>query len=442
MGLFNRSNDFKGGVTLPGKKHLSRDAAIEAPPPPGQVIIPLWQHTGLPATACVETGQRVKTGERIGAPGGAVSAPVHASISGVVAGIREIELPGGKKSTAIVIKGDGHEERSFLPPLAAWDSVPAADLLARIDDAGIVGLGGAAFPAKVKLSPPTGKYADFLLINGAECEPYLTADYRLMVERAPDVVTGIRMLLRILGISQAIIGVERHNDPAIRAIEKAIAGNKGISLRTLQVKYPQGAEKILIKTILGREVPSGGLPIDAGVIVHNIGTAEAICKAVVSGQPLIERVVTVSGEAIARPKNLLARIGTPIGRLIEYCGGTTQENASLIAGGPMMGIPLDSPDIPVTKGLCGVLALPRRVKAPGNKEIVCINCGRCYAVCPLGLNPSELAELGEHGLIDEAFRQGVTDCCSCGLCTVMCPGGRSNAEIVKNLKEAAMRRKK
>jgi electron transport complex protein RnfC len=441
MDLFNRAASFKGGVTLPGKKHLSRDSAIEAPPLPAYVIIPLWQHAGSSATACVETGQRVKTGERIGTPGSAVSAPVHASISGAVTEIRDIDLPGGKKSRAIVIENDGRDERAFLAPIAAWENAAVKDLLARIDDAGIVGLGGAAFPAKVKLSLPPGKKADILLINGAECEPYLTADYRLMIERAPEVITGIRILLRVLGIGRAIIGVERHNAPGIQALEKAIGSDKTISLRSLKVKYPQGAEKILIKTMLGREVPSGGLPIDAGAIVHNIGTAEAVCKAVVLGQPLIERVVTVSGEAIAHPKNLLARIGTPIGRLIEQCGGITQEKVTLIAGGPMMGLPLESLDLPVTKGLCGVLALPQRTM-PDPKEIVCINCGRCFTGCPLGLNPSELSELGDHGLIDEAVRQGVTDCCHCGLCTVMCPGGRKNTEIIKRLKETALQRKK
>jgi Na+-translocating ferredoxin:NAD+ oxidoreductase subunit C len=440
MGIFGHHATFKGGKVLPGKKHFSRDAAIEIPPLPGTVVIPLWQHAGSPAQACVAPGRRVRTGERIGKPDGALSAAVHASISGTVTAIGEISLPGGKRSPAVVIESDGRDEHAYLAPLPdGIDSAPSV-LLDRIDEAGIVGLGGAAFPAKVKLSPPRGKKADVLLINGAECEPYLTADYRLMVERAPEVVAGIRILLRVLGISRAIIGVERHSGPAIKMLEKAIGNEPAISLRSLQVKYPQGAEKILIKSILGREVPSGGLPIDVGAIVHNIGTAEAIYKAVVLGQPLIERVITVSGEAIPHPKNVLTRIGTPIGHLLDLCGGFSGEKAVLIAGGPMMGMPLESTDIPVFKGLSGVLALPRR-STNDPKEIVCINCGRCFAACPFGLNPAELSELGDQGFINEAMRLGVTDCCNCGLCTTMCPGGRNNAENIKALKEAVLQRK-
>jgi Na+-translocating ferredoxin:NAD+ oxidoreductase subunit C len=441
MSIFRHHATFKGGKVLPGKKHFSRDAAIEIPPLPATVTIPLWQHAGLPAQACVTPGRHVKTGERIGKPDGAVSATVHASISGTVTALGEIVLPGGKRSQTVVIESDGRDEREFLSPLPDWMNATPTVLLNRIDEAGIVGLGGAAFPAKVKLTPPKEKKADVLLINGAECEPYLTADYRLMIERAPEIVTGIRILLRVLGISRAIIGVERHSGPAIALLEKAIGSETAISIRSLKVKYPQGAEKLLIKTILGREVPSGGLPIDAGAIVHNIGTAEAVYKAVVLGQPLIERVITVSGEAMKHPKNVLARIGTAIGHLLAMCGGFDREKAVLIAGGPMMGIPLESTDIPVIKGLSGLLALPRRT-TPDPKEIVCINCGRCYSVCPLGLNPAELSELGEQGFIDEAARLGVIDCCSCGLCTTICPGGRKNAENVKALKEAAMQRKK
>jgi electron transport complex protein RnfC len=440
MDIFGRRSTFKGGKVLPGNKHLSCDATIEIPPLPGTAVIPLWQHAGLPAQACVAVGRQVRTGERIGKPDGAVSAAVHASISGTVTAITEIVLPGGKRSPAVVIESDGRDERAYLPPLPDWIDAAPSVLLDRIDEAGIVGLGGAAFPAKVKLSPPQGKKADVLLINGAECEPYLTADYRLMIERASEAVAGIRILLRVLGISRAIIGVERHSGPAIAMLEKAIGNEAAISLHPLQVKYPQGAEKLLIKSILNREVPSGGLPIDAGAIVHNIGTAEAIYKAVVLGQSLIERVVTVSGEAIAHPKNLLARIGMPIGHLLDLCGGFSSEKAVLIAGGPMMGLSLESTDIPVFKGLSGVLALPRRTTTDP-KEIVCINCGRCYAVCPLGLNPAELSELGDQGFINEAMRLGVTDCCSCGLCTTICPGGRKNAENIKALKEAALHRK-
>jgi electron transport complex protein RnfC len=438
MNLFRRSVTFAGGMKLPGKKELSRNAAIETPPLPNRVTIPLWQHAGTPAQPCVAIGQHILTGQPLGLATSLVSAPVHASVSGAVSAIRNIELPGGTATTAVTIESDGRDRKTLLTPVDPWEQADTATLLARIDEAGVVGLGGAAFPSKVKLSLPQDKKADILLVNGAECEPYLTADFRIMVERARESVTGIRILLRVLGVPKAIIGIERRSTEAIRAIEKAIAGDSAIAVRTLQVKYPQGAEKVFIKSLLKREVPSGKLPIDAGVVVHNVGTAEAVYQAVCNGRPLYERVVTVSGEAIARPKNLLVRIGTPISHLIACCGGMTKKQVSVIAGGPMMGTPLDTLDTPVIKGMPAVLVLPSR-KTYAKDDIVCINCGRCLAVCPLGLKPAELAELSNQNLIDEAKREGVLDCCQCGLCTAICPGGRQNTEIIRKLKEAAMK---
>ncbi|MBN2037981.1 MAG: electron transport complex subunit RsxC [Chitinispirillaceae bacterium] len=438
MNLFRRSATFAGGMKLPGKKELSRTAAIESPPLPARVTIPLWQHAGTPAKPCVTIGQRVLTGQIIAVANGPVSSPVHASVSDAVSAIRDIGLPGNQQSQAVTIESDGRDQKVLYTPVDPWNRAEPATLLSRIDEAGVVGLGGAAFPAKVKLMPPPEKKVDILLINGAECEPYLTADFRIMVERAREAVAGIRILLRVLGVSKAIIGIERHSTAAIRSIEKAVAGDGAIAVRALEVKYPHGAEKILIKSLLNREVPSGRLPIDAGVIVHNVGTAEAVYQAVCVGRPLYERVITVSGEAIARPKNLLVRIGTPVSHLVAFCHGMTHKQVSVIVGGPMMGTPIDTLDTPAIKGMPAILVLPSR-KTYAKDDIVCINCGRCLTACPLGLNPAELVELGNQNLIDEAKREGVLDCCQCGLCSAVCPGGRQNTEIIKKLKEAAMK---
>jgi electron transport complex protein RnfC len=436
--MFKKMFTFKGGVKLPGKKHLSRESPIESMPLPKRVVVPLWQHAGSAAKACVTIGQRVRAGQPIGLPGGVVSAPVHASISGVVVEIIETALAGGTVSRAIVIQGSGEDDRLDLPPIDKWESADPASLLGRIDAAGVVGLGGAAFPSKVKLSPPPGKTVDTLLINGAECEPYLTADYRLMVERADEVVVGIGILLRVLGVSKAVIGIEAHAALAIKAMREAASSNPFIAIRPLKVKYPQGAEKMLIKALVNREVPSGGLPVDVGVIVHNIGTTLAVYQAICLGRTLIERVVTVSGEAIAQPKNLLTRIGTPVADLIDACGGATLGEVMVIAGGPMMGCALSRLDIPVVKGTSGIIVLPQHKETPP-EDMVCIKCGRCYSVCPLGLSPSELADCAERGLLDEARRLGVLDCCNCGACSAICPGRRKNSEIIRRLKAATFK---
>jgi electron transport complex protein RnfC len=436
--MFKRIASFRGGIKLPGKKELSKNEAIEPVRAPKVAIIPLLQHAGVAAVPCVKKGQHVARGERIGEPRGDVSSPIHASVSGTVIAIREIALPGENKSPAIFIENDNRDETVSLDPIALFDKAEPSRLLDRIDEAGIVGLGGAAFPSRVKLTVPLGKKIDFLLVNGAECEPYLTVDFRLMVERAAEVVHGVRVLLRVLNVSRAIVGIEQHSQPAIEAMQKALAGDPAISVLPLKVKYPQGAERMFIKAALGRTVPSGGLPSDVGAIVHNIGTTLAVYQAVCLGKPLIDRVVTVSGEAIAHPKNLLVPIGAPIGDLIEACGGIIMEKVTVIMGGPMTGTAVGSLDYPVVKGTSGIVVLPHEDRVMAG-DIVCINCGRCFNACPQGLRPFELAALDGPGLIDEAKKLDVLDCCACGVCSVVCPGGRQNSEIIKKLKASVMK---
>jgi electron transport complex protein RnfC len=322
-----------------------------------------------------------------------------------------------------------------MPPLDPWATAPEL-LLRRIEDAGIVGLGGAAFPARVKLEVPEGKRGDTLLVNGIECEPYLTADGRLMQERASAIVRGIRTVLRLLHIDRAIVGIEDHNRKAIAAMREAAAGFPQIAIQAMKTKYPQGQEKMLIRAATGRTVPLGSLPLDAGVIVHNVGTIYAIDEAISLGKPLIERAVTVSGEAIARPKNLFVRVGTPVRELLEYCGGCTVEEVAVFAGGPMMGAALESLDVPIEKGICGIIAVPSRAVEKG-VHYPCIRCGACGRACPMQLSPSLIAGYAESGNLTEARKAGLLVCCNCGLCSVVCPSNRSNAEIIRSYKSLA-----
>jgi electron transport complex protein RnfC len=325
-----------------------------------------------------------------------------------------------------------------MPPLDATATEPEL-LLRRIEDAGIVGLGGAAFPSRVKLEIPEGKRGDTLLVNGIECEPYLTADGRLMQERAPEIVRGIQTVLRLLKIDRAIVGIEDHNHNALAAMREAVSGRGQISIRAMKTKYPQGQEKMLIHAATGRTVPHGKLPIDVEVIVHNVGTIFAIDEAITNGKPLIERVVTVSGEAIAAPKNLVVRIGTPVRELLEYCGGCTQEQVALFAGGPMMGAALESLDVPIEKDISGIVAVPAGAVRKGVQH-ACIRCGACSRACPMQLSPSLIVGFAQRGNLADARAAGLLVCCNCGLCSVVCPSNRANAEIIRTSKPLAQQK--
>jgi len=433
-----RGFGFPGGHELPHRKELSRDAALEEMPRPSVAVVPLWQHAGAPAKSCVEAGQTVRAGERIGIAADGISAHVHAPISGKVIDITERPCAGGKNSRCVVIENDQTNSAAYMPPLDPMTAAPEL-LLRRIEDAGIVGLGGATFPSRVKLEVPEGKQGDTLLVNGIECEPYLTADGRLMQERASAIVRGIQTVLRLLKIDRAIVGIEDHNDNALAAMREAVSGCSQISIRALKTKYPQGQEKMLIHAATGRTVPHGKLPVDAGVIVHNVGTIYAIDEAITMGKPLIERVVTVSGEAIAEPKNLVVRIGTPVRELLERCGGCTQTEVAVFAGGPMMGAVLESLDVPIEKGITGIIAVPDRAVQKGT-HYPCIRCGACSRACPMQLSPSLIASYAERGDMTEARAAGLLVCCNCGLCSVVCPSNRANAEIIRNSKSHAQQK--
>jgi len=422
---------FAGGIHPPERKTLSEHAAITEAKPPARAIIPLSQHIGAPCQAVVEIGQEVKKGQLVGNPGGFVSAPVHASVSGKVIAMGEFPMANGRMVPSIVIENDGKEEWTALKDSPDYMNLSPEELKEKIKEAGIVGMGGATFPSHVKLSPPKEKPIDAVIINGAECEPYLTADHRMMLESPSEVVEGLKIVMKVLGVEKGYIGIESNKPDAIETMTKAVANEKNIDVWTLQVKYPQGAEKMLIKSILNREVPAGGLPMDIGVVVHNVGTAIAIYEACRYGKPIVERVVTVTGHGVKEPKNFRARIGTPMSQLIEEAGGFTSHAVKVISGGPMMGFAVYSLDVPVTKGTSGILVLSEEEYTSSDKFGPCIRCGRCIDICPMGLMPSMLSVYSERGFYEECKEYNLFDCFECGSCTYVCPSKRPIVQFVR-----------
>lgn len=391
--------------------------------PPEEVVIPLQQHIGAPCKPLLGKGEHVKIGQKIGDSDSFVSAPVHASISGEVTAIEPRKTPLGQKVLSVVIESNGkHEIASELESFG--DELPdSKQLIKIIREAGIVGMGGAAFPTHVKLSPPEGAKIDSVIINGCECEPYLTGDHRLMLENPGDILHGLRAIMKALGVRNGYIGIEDNKPDAINSMEKAASGNEDIKVIPLESKYPQGAEKMLIKAILNRKVPSGKLPLDVGVVVNNIGTTKAIADAVSKGMTLIERIVTISGSNIKNTGNYRVRLGTSFLHLINESGGLKEESGKVIMGGPMMGKTQHNLDIPVMKGTSGIVLLTEAeaaVPEPGP----CIRCARCVDVCPLGLLPAVLANCSEREKLAEIEELHITDCIECGSCSYVCPAKR------------------
>lgn len=422
---------FKGGIHPPDKKTLAANSPITEAKSPKIIVIPLSQHAGAPCKPIVTIGQEVKKGEMIGEPGGFVSAPVHSSVSGKVIAISEFPNAMGRMVNSIVIENDLKEEWTALKDAPDYMNLPVEELKEKIKAAGIVGLGGAAFPTAVKLSPPKEKPIDVVIINGAECEPYLTADYRLMIEKPKEIIEGLKILMKVLGVTKGYVGIENNKPDAVSKMSGAAKGEAGIEVMALEVKYPQGAEKMLIKAVAGREVPARGLPMDVGAVVQNVGTALAVYEAARYGKPLIERVVTVTGEGIKEPKNLMARVGTKISELIDECGGFRDDVAKVVAGGPMMGFALSSLDVPVTKGTSGVLVLPEEGVVHAEDYGPCIRCGRCIDICAMGLMPSMLSILSEKGMYEEAKEYNLFDCFECGSCAFVCPSKRPIVQLVR-----------
>ncbi len=432
-----------GGIHPPENK-LSAGKRHEHLPLPIQVAIPLSQHIGSPATAIVKPGDIVKVGTLIAEASGFISANIHSSVSGTVKKIEDLIDSSGYRKPAIVIEvaddiWEEHIDKSDT--LNKICTLTPKEIIEKIKNAGIVGMGGATFPTHVKLSPPPGNKAEVLIINGAECEPYLTADHTLMLEKTEEILVGIHILMKACGVEKAYIGIENNKKDTIAQLSSFTPQYQGIDVVSLKSRYPQGGEKQLIDAIIRRQVPSGNLPISIGVIVQNIGTVFAIYEAVQKNKPLIERIVTVTGKNFKNPCNILARIGTPIHNLIDYAGGLPENTGKIIGGGPMMGRALLNTDIPVTKGSSGFLLLP--VTDSARKEMRnCIRCSRCISVCPMGLNPSFLMNVTEFSEWTQAENNRITDCIECGSCSYICPANRPLLDYIRMGKGKILKIKK
>jgi len=421
-----------GGVhPLEGK--LTAGKAIEQMPVPSEVVMLVSQHLGAPAECVVQKGDQVKVGQLLAKATGFVCANMHSSVSGSVTKVDKILDASGYPKPAIFISVEGDEwvdEIDRTPTVVRECNLEPKEIIDRIAAAGVVGMGGATFPTHVKLSVPPGRKAEFLIINGVECEPYLTSDHRLMLEHGEELLVGIAILRKALGNPPAIIGIERNKPDAIAHLTELAKGFEGISVQPLKVKYPQGGEKQLIEAITRREVPAGKLPIDVGAVVQNVGTAFAVYEAVQKNKPLIERVVTVTGPSLTNPVNVLARVGTPITRLLEFAGGMPEDTGKVISGGPMMGKALKNIAAPVTKGTSGVLVMPEPL-ALRPKEQQCIRCSKCTFGCPMGLEPYLLYKQAQHALLEDMERDYVMSCIECGSCSFTCPAALPLLDFIR-----------
>lgn len=424
---------FKIGGVHPEENKFSEGSPIRPLPLPAEVIIPVGQSLGVPAKVFVTKGEFVKTGQLIAKGEAFISANVHSSVTGTVSKIEEYDDQSGYRKLAIFITTeadqwvDGIDLTNTLRTNVHATSEEIIELI-RIN--GVVGLGGATFPSKVKLMIPQGKKAELLILNGVECEPYLTADHRLMLEKGDEILVGASLLMRALNVTKCAIGIENNKPDAIEHLSKLATKYKGISIVSLKVKYPQGAEKQLIKAVIGREVPSGKLPIEVGCVVNNVGTAYAVYEAIQKNKPLIERVVTVTGKSLKQPANFMVRIGTPISDLIAAVGGLPDDYGKIVSGGPMMGKALNSLKAPVVKGTSGILIFNKNEsKRPAEHN--CIRCGRCVSACPMGLEPYLLEKMVNNQMWTEAENERILDCMECGSCHFTCPSGRPLLDFLR-----------
>jgi Na+-translocating ferredoxin:NAD+ oxidoreductase subunit C len=434
---------FKVGGIHPPENKISSSIPIKTIAPPDVAEILLSQHLGAPSEPVVAKGDSVKVGTLIGKSSAFISSNIHSSVSGTVQKIDHVLDASGYKHSAVIIKveGDDWEDIIQTGDQTQDDAIlQNSEILEKIGEAGIVGEGGACFPTQVKYMVPKDKNVDTLIINGVECEPYLTADHRLMLEKPEEIIAGIKILKKLLKVETVIIGIESNKVDAIDLLESKVASIDGISVYPLKVKYPQGAEKQLIKAVSGREVPGGKLPLDIGCVVNNIGTAYAVYEAVQKNKPLIERIVTVSGKNLEHPGNYLVRIGTPIRHLIEAAGGLPENTGKVISGGPMMGKALASIDAPVTKGTSGIVILDKK-DARRTREYQCIRCAKCVDVCPMGLEPYVLQKNVENSFTETSENLSIMDCMECGSCSYTCPAsiplldyirlGKSRVQILR-----------
>ena len=433
---------FKLGGVHPPENKMTADIPVVPIEIPKRVSVIMSQHLGVPAVPKVEKGDKVKVGTLLGEAKGFISANIHSPASGTVFKVDGVTDATGYRKDAVIInvEGDEWEEKIDRSETLVKDiKLSPEEIIQRIKECGIVGMGGAAFPTHVKYMFPEGKTADTLVVNGVECEPYLTSDHRVMLERPDEILIGVSIMMKAGKVDKALIGIESNKSDAIELLTEKAKDYPGVEIVPLKVQYPQGAEKQLIKALLNREIPSGKLPLDVGCIVNNIGTALAIYEAVQKNKPLIERVVTLTGKGLKKGGNFLIRIGIPAKSMLEKLGEEIPDNTEkLISGGPMMGKAVNNLDIPVTKGTSGIVLMSEE-EASRNKIQNCIRCSKCVSVCPMGLEPYLLEKLAEKDIFDECEAEDIVDCIECGSCSYTCPSSRQLLDYIRYGKQNVMR---
>src|ERR1035437_9153639 len=433
------SVEFRHGVHPPEEKELTNQLPIRRMPFADELVFPRRQHAGKPALLCGKVGDHVQGGDTLGEADGFMSVPIHSSAAGTVVDVDWWPHPDGSMAMAVRLKVDRYAPQIPRPRLVPrWEGLRLDEVVRAVQRAGVVGLGGAAFPTHVKLAPPKDSAVHTLIINGAECEPYLTSDHRTMVEYAPRVLFGIRVMMRSLGVRKCVVGIERNKPDAIEAMRAAVPADLAVEILPLTVKYPQGAEKMLIKAVTGVEVPSGKLPVTVGVVVQNVGSVSAIAEVVEAGLPLVERIVTVSGHGLRRPANLIVPVGTKLRDLLAFCDGLTPDAAEVIVGGPMMGQSQANLDAPVIKGTTGVVVLAGR-ETRGVNTYPFIHCGRCLDACPVFLNPSLLGDFARVQRYEDMTDNHLADCMLCGSCAYVCPSNIPLSQLFQASKLALRR---
>lgn len=446
MILFSKLPTFKGGLHPHDNKHFTKNAETIIMKPPKTVYIPLQQHIGAPARACVKKGDNVYLGQKIADAGGFVSTPIHSSVSGTVKKIEPVPHALGGHVMSIIIDNDGQD--TIDPSIKEYENNPRdinnitkEEIKKLVMDSGIVGMGGATFPTHVKLSPPPDTKIDLLVVNGAECEPYLTSDYRLMLEQSEKIFKGMIAAMKVLGASNGVIGIEDNKKDAYEVLNEFTKIYPSIKVTLVRTRYPQGSEKHLIYAVSKRKVPNGALPMAVGTAVINVSTAAAISDMVEFNKPLYERYVTISGQAVAKPGNFLVRIGTLLDDLIKECGGLTTEATKVLLGGPMMGIAQQRTDVPVIKGSSGFLFLTEKESSKID-ENPCLRCGKCYYACPMGLLPGEISTAYRYGDLEQAEKLGALNCIECGICSYTCPSGQDLVQSIRAAKTKIMLERK
>jgi electron transport complex protein RnfC len=432
---------FPIGGTHPPDRKITASSPIKYMPVPELVIVPLSQHIGASAIPVVDKGEIIKVGQLIAKAEGYVSSNIHSPVSGKVNRIDMVLDSTGYRKKCIIIDTEGDEWLNTIdrdPSINREIKLSRDEIITKCQESGIVGMGGASFPTHVKLKIPKGKRCDLLIINGVECEPYLTSDHRLMLEKGEEILIGTTILMKALGVEKAIIGIENNKPDAISHLQKLCSSFSGITIEALKVKYPQGGEKQLVKALINKDVPSGGLPIDVHTVVQNIGTALAVYEAVQKNKPLFERVVTVTGESLKNPANFMVRIGTPVIKLIEAAGGLPDDTGKIVNGGPMMGKALNSTDVPVVKGMSGIVVL-RKPESERRSIEPCIRCGKCINACFFNLEPYLLMSFTEKTLFERAEKARITDCCECGACAYACPAGRPLLDYIRLGKSSVLK---